>query len=233
MDRSERRRAGPERVAGDGVRDRATGPYGSLQPSTDKLLLDLSVRAAYVDDEIFFMFEWETEQPGFHHDFLVYEGGEWVVYGGEGDGSAFPLNEDRLALLIDDGSVDGFEYDGGFMTVYSHTRQMSPADVSQEEPIAVFGEDACEDISKMLPETMDDISDWRTRVSPEEIERQRNAGYFLDLWHWRAAGRSSCVGPSTSAIRRPRPCRTSACTTWPHRSTPEAPPAGGTTSACR
>lgn len=169
-----------------GVRDGATGQYGSLQPSTDKVLLDLQVRAAYDDDEVFFMFEWETEQPGFHHDFLVYEGGEWVVYGGEGDGSAFPLNEDRVALLIDDGSVDGFEHYGGFMTVYSHTRQMSPQDVSEEELIAVFGENARDDLRKMLPETMEDTSDWRTRVSADEIDRQRNAGYFLDLWHWRA-----------------------------------------------
>ena len=176
--------------ASDGVRNGPTGPFGTEQPGTDELLLDLDVQAAYDDDEIVMRFSWETDAPSLYHDTFVYEGGEWVRYGGEADGSMSPLNEDRLTFLLDDGSIDGFEHYGGFMTVYTFTRMMSPEDVDEEESEAAIGQD---DLRKMLPDTMEDPSDWRTLRSEDEIADLRNAGYFLDLWHWRSH-RSNPIG---------------------------------------
>ena len=176
--------------ASEGVRTGPAGPYGTEQPDTDELLLDLEVQAAYDADDIVFRFSWDSDAPSLYHDFLVYEGGEWVVYGGEADGSAFPLNEDRVTFLLDDGSIDGFEHYGGFMTVYSFTRMMSTEDVDEEESEAAIGQD---DLRKMLPDTMEDASDWRTLRDEDELADLRQAGYFLDLWHWRSH-RSNPIG---------------------------------------
>ena len=107
--------------ASSGVRDGAEGAFGTVQPEPDELFLDLDIQAAYNDEDIFFRFGWETDSPSINHDFLVYEGGEWVRYGGDADGSGLPMNEDRVTFLLDDGSVDRFEQYGGFMTVFSST----------------------------------------------------------------------------------------------------------------
>ena len=176
--------------ASEGVRNGPTGPFGTVQPEPDELLLDLDIQAAYDDDDIVMRFSWPTDAPSLYHDYLVYEGGEWVRYGGEADGSAFPLNEDRITFLLDDGSIDGFEQYGGFMTVYSFTRMMSPEDVDEEETEAAIGQ---EDLRKMLPDTMEDPSDWRTLRGEDELADLRSAGYFLDLWHWRSH-RSNPIG---------------------------------------
>lgn len=176
--------------ASQGVRDQAS-PYGTEQP--DDPLLDLQVQAAYNDEDIFWRFEWETDSPHYFHDYLVYEGGEWVRYGGEPDGSHdYPINEDRLTFFLDDGSVEGFSEYGGFLTVASFTRNMSPEDIEGEEVEEVFGE-GTDDIRKLLPAVLDDPTDWRTRLDDDEIARQQEAGYFLDLWHWRAH-RSNPIG---------------------------------------
>ncbi len=171
--------------ASEGVRDPERSAYETIQPEPDEMFLDLDIRAAYNDEDIFFRFGWDTDTPSIHHDFLVYEGGEWVRYGGDADGSGLPLDEDRVTFLLDDGSVDGFEHYGGFMTVYSFTRAMSPEDQDPDEVEAVFGE-GTDDLRKMLPDTMEDHTDWRTRRSDGELAQLQDAGYFLDLWHWRS-----------------------------------------------
>jgi len=178
--------------ASQGVRNGPSGPFGTEQPETDELLLDLDIQAAYDDEDIVFRFSWDSDAPSLYHDYLVYEGGEWVRYGGESDGSAFPLNEDRVTFLLDDGSIDGFEHYGGFMTVYSFTRYMSTEEVPEEEVDAVLGE-GTEDLRKMLPDSMEDPTDWRTQRSEEELADLQSAGYFLDLWHWRSH-RSNPIG---------------------------------------
>ena len=177
-----------------GVRDGAAGAYGTVQPEPEDLFLELEVQAAYDDENMYFRFAWDTDQPSIHHDFLVYEGGQWQRYDGEPDGSGLPLNEDRLTFFLDDGSVDGFEHYGGFMTVYSFTRAMSPADQDPGEVEEVFGA-GTDDLRKMLPDTMEDPTDWRTRRSDDELSSLQEAGYFLDLWHWRSH-RSNPIGYS-------------------------------------
>ncbi len=180
--------------ASTGVRDGVEGAYGTVQPDADDLFLELEVQAAYDDEDIYFRFAWDTDQPSIYHDYLVYEGGQWERYGGDADGSGLPLNEDRLTFLLDDGSVDGFEQYGGFMTVYSFTRAMSPEDQDEGEVEEVFGEDT-DDLRKMLPDSMEDHTDWRTRRGDDELASLQEAGYFLDLWHWRSH-RSNPIGYS-------------------------------------
>ncbi len=157
----------------------------------DDLVMDLDMKVAYDDDEIFWRFRWDSETPHFYHDYLVYEGGEWVRYGRSPVGSEPQgLYEDRVTMLVDDGSVDGFAQYGGYMTVTDNEMRSYTDEADEEEVQAVLGED---DVRKFLPETRTDIDDWRTRRSDDELDELRRSGYFLDLWHWRAH-RSNPIG---------------------------------------
>lgn len=168
--------------------------YGTAQPDADEVTRELEVRAAYDDDDIYWRLEWETENPGFHHDFLVYEDGEWERYGADADGTGEGFNEDRITFLMDDGSVDGFDEYGGFLTVHSFTREMSPEDIEGEEVEEVYGE-GTDDLRKQIPGTLADPTDWSSRLDDDEIDDLQASGYFLDLWHWRAH-RSNPIGYS-------------------------------------
>lgn len=181
--------------ASTGVRNKPSA-YGTLQPSADEATMNLSVQAAYDDENMYWRYSWDTsDNPGILHDFVVYQDGEWVREKGSSDGSKQPnLTEDRLAFLVDDGAVDGFDQYGGFMTVYSFTHGMSTGEVDIAELAQIFGEDV-DELSKMLPGTMEDPQDWRTYRGADEVSKLREAGYFLDMWHWRAA-RSNPLGYS-------------------------------------
>lgn len=178
-----------------GVRDKPS-EYGTKQPAADQATMKLNVQAAYDDTNMYWRYSWKTtDAPSITHDFLVYQDGKWVRKKGSADGAKNPqLNEDRLAFLLDDGSVDGFDKYGGFMTVYSFTHGIATGKVDAEELAKVFGKDM-EELSKMLPGTMTDINDWRTYRGSDEVQKLREAGYFLDLWHWRAH-RSNPLGYS-------------------------------------
>ncbi len=139
----------------------------------DDLTMPLQVQAAYNGNEVFFRYRWPAERPGIHHDVLVREGNEWVrkgrgVPGSEPDG----LHEDRVTMLMDDGSVPQFGRYGGYLTVGAGA--------------AGFTDEAPEEVTKSLPATRMDLGDWASRQAPETLQAQREAGYFLDLWHWRA-----------------------------------------------
>ncbi|WP_280769872.1 ethylbenzene dehydrogenase-related protein [Salipaludibacillus daqingensis] len=155
----------------------------------DERMTELKVKAAYNGEDIFWRFDWESED-GFYHDYLVYENGEWVQHGASPVGPDLEgVYEDRLTFLIDDGSVEHFNSAGGFLTVQEGMRYMtSMADA----------EEAAEHVDrnwvrKFLPETREDPTDWRTVKEEEELEKLVDAGYFLDFWHWRAH-RSNPVG---------------------------------------
>lgn len=49
------------------------------------------------------------------------------------------------------------------------------------------------EVGKHLPETRSDINNWASVVPESQLAAQRKAGYFLDLWHWRAH-RSNPIG---------------------------------------
>lgn len=160
----------------------------------DELFVDLEVKVAYNDDDVFWRFRWPSETPHFYHDYLVYEDGQWVRYGSSPVGSEpMGLYEDRLTFFLDDGSVEGFSEYGGFMTAFSGMRGLSDAaDLTEEgaqEVEEIIGE---EDVRKFLPETVED-GDWRRRVDQGTLDSLADRGYFLDLWHWRAH-RSNPIG---------------------------------------
>jgi len=95
---------------------------------------------------------------------------------------------------VDDGGVPEFARYGGYITVGSGVRFFtSAADKAEVKAHPHLGARLkVEEVQKHLPGTRHDISNWRTVVGQETLEAQRRAGYFLDLWHWRA-GRSNPV----------------------------------------
>lgn len=156
----------------------------------EELLINLKVKAAYNEDQIFWNFEWEADPPSYYHDVLVYEDGKWIKHGRSSVGpEPERLYEDRLSFFLDDGRVEYFEPYGGFITV-AHDMRFMTDDVPEAEAQKYLGK---KDVRKFLPETRTDPHNWRTIRSKEELSILEEGGYFLDLWHWRAH-RSNPIG---------------------------------------
>lgn len=164
----------------------------------EALTMPLQVKAAYNGDRIFFRYRWPAKQPSIYHDMMKYEGGEWVQYGKSVAGpQPQGIYEDRVAMLVDDGAVPEFEKYGGYVTVGDRmrffTNEATPEAVKAH---AYLGKKKSQsEVGKHLPETRNDIGDWASVVPEKRLVAQRKAGYFLDLWHWRA-GRSNPIGMS-------------------------------------
>ena len=155
-----------------------------------ELLHGMEVQVAYNDRHIFFRFELPTDQPYFYHDYLIYqEDGSWQREGRSTAGpQRYGFYEDRISFLLDDGSVPEFARYGGFITVSGAEMRFfsnAAAEAVSEHPY--FGQQrGRSDVRKFLPETRYDPADWRTVKPPEELRVLQEAGYFLDLWHWRS-----------------------------------------------
>lgn len=153
-----------------------------------QLTVPLQVQAAYNGSHMFFRYRWPAEKPGIFHDVVKFEDGKWVR---KGAGSPGPekdgIHEDRVAMMLDDGSVPEFARYGGYIAIGSgidtFTRHASKEEVEAHPHL---GKKLKGDVvTKSLPGTRTDINDW-TSVQPEAtLKAQREAGYFLDLWHWR------------------------------------------------
>lgn len=155
----------------------------------DELTMPLQVKAAYNGREMFFRYRWPSERPGIYHDVLRFEGGKWVRIGASVAGpQPQGIYEDRVTMLVDDGSVPEFERYGGYITVGDRmrffTNQASPDEVKAHPYLGQKKKQ--KEVGKYLPETRSDVDDWASVVPEEELARLRRAGYFLDLWHWRA-----------------------------------------------
>lgn len=143
-------------------------------------LVPLRVQAAYNDSTLFFRYRWPAQRPGIFHDVLVYENGEWVTKGDAVPGSQPDgLHEDRVAMLLDDGSVPEFGRYGGYITV--------------GDGLAGLTDEAPEEVTKYLPRTRNRLGRWDDMAPDDTQAKLRDAGYFLDLWHWRG-GRSNPIG---------------------------------------
>lgn len=179
--------------------------FGSLSsasdssPEFDAAPAILRVAAVYNDREIQIRYEFPTDEPNWYHQYLVYEGGDWVRYGDASEGpDEDGLYEDRISMMLDDGSVDGFASHGGMVTAHAGMRSRQGA-VPREDVEAhpyLGRELGRSDVRKFIMESREGAVDseaWK-RVRPvEELERLREAGVFLDLWQWRAH-RSHPVG---------------------------------------
>jgi hypothetical protein len=159
--------------------------------------IDVEVQAAYDDENLYLRFQWPTQldRPGQMHDYMRYTGEGWEFYGGARSdeevrsGEQPPLYEDRLAIMIDDGSVPLFAEQGCWLTCHTGMRDMpeqASSDAVRAHP--VLGEALGEsDVRKYLPasRTAEDAS-WDQIRPPEEIAALKSEGHFLDLMQWRA-----------------------------------------------
>ena len=166
----------------------------------EEKLKRLYTQIAFNEDRIHFRFEWAQPHPGgWIHDMLVFRDGEWQQYA-----NASPwvvenpteehtgFYEDRVSFLLDDGTVEGFEQFGGWLTVHEGMRSL-PSAVTAETVRSHdhFGDDGLgkTDIRKYIPQACEGEwweNDWRTMRSAEELARIKADGVFLDLPMWRA-----------------------------------------------
>ena len=93
----------------------------------DQLTMPLQVKAAYNGTDILFRYRWPAKQPSIYHDMIRFEGGKWVRYGDSVPGpQPQGIYEDRLTMLVDDGSVPEFARYGGYVTVGDRMRFFQP-----------------------------------------------------------------------------------------------------------
>lgn len=154
----------------------------------DELMMPLQVRAAYDGERILFQYRWPAERPGIHMDVYRYEGGQWVKYGEDIPGpQEHPFLEDRVAMMVDDGSVPEFSRYGGYITIGDGLDGMTDAaDEDEVEAHPWLGAARKQDVvTKYLPQTRKHPGEWGSVVAEERLKAQREAGYFLDFWHWR------------------------------------------------
>jgi hypothetical protein len=153
-----------------------------------QLTVPLQVQAAYNGTDMFFRYRWPAQQPGILHDVLKFEDGKWVTKGSAVPGSQPDgLHEDRVAMMLDDGSVPEFARYGGYLAIGAGIATFTQhASSDAVKGHAYLGKKLKQDeVGKHLPETRTDINDWASVLPEDTLKAQRAAGYFLDLWHWR------------------------------------------------
>jgi hypothetical protein len=162
----------------------------------DQLVMPLQIRAAYNGERIFFQYRWPAERPGIHMDVFRHENGVWSRYGEDIPGPQEHIFlEDRIAMMIDDGGVPEFARYGGYITIGDGLDGMTDAaDEGAVEGHPYMGGVLKQDVvTKYLPQTRQRPEDWQSVVGADRLKAQREAGYFLDFWHWRGH-RSNALG---------------------------------------
>jgi hypothetical protein len=163
----------------------------------------VNVQVAYNDENAYFRFAWRTQanRPGDAYPYYRFDGKEWKPYGNQRLAAAVrkgeqpPIYEDRLTMMIDDGSVAGFANQGCWLTCHNGERDMpgqpTAAAVKANPMLAAIKRN---DVRKYLPSTRTDaLAAWDTGRSLAEIEKIKASGGILDLIQWRAH-RSGPVG---------------------------------------
>jgi hypothetical protein len=154
-----------------------------------ELIMPLQVKAAFDGRNIYFRYRWPAREPHIYHDMLKYEGGKWVRIGRSVPGpQPQGIYEDRVTMLVDDGAVPEFEKYGGYITIGDRMRfftgEAKAKEVQAHPYLGAKRKQA--EVGKHLPETRSDIGRWQSVIAEDKLAAQRKAGYFLDLWHWRA-----------------------------------------------
>ena len=179
------------------------GPLEPAAPEGKNGANELKVQAAYDNSNAYFRFQWKTKNnyPGDGYPFYRFDGKEWKAYGqprlqpAAHKGEQPAIYEDRLTMMIDDGSVPGFANQGCWLTCHNGERdnpgQPSAAEVQAN---ALYQAIKRNDVRKYLPSTRTDTNaSWDKGKSVQEIEQIKAAGGFVDLIQWRAH-RSNPVG---------------------------------------
>jgi hypothetical protein len=159
---------------------------------------DLAVQAAHDDDYLYLRFQWKSQlnREGRMHNMIRYDGEKWQWYGGHRaskkvrDGKQPPIYEDRLAIMIDDGSVPMFAEQGCWLSCHNGMRDMpgQPTKAQVKEHPYLGKKMKKSDIRKYLPASRtDELASWDKTKSPEEVADIKTAGGFVDLMQWRVA----------------------------------------------
>ncbi len=168
--------------------------------------IDLKVQVAYDAKNIYWRFRWKTKNnfPGRAHPHLRYDGKEWKTYGYPRlhnlvqTGAQPAIYEDRLSMMIDDGTVPMFREQGCWLSCHDGQRDM-PGRASQDQVKAhpLLGKVLKKkDVRKYLPASRtDENASWDKTKSADEIAQIKAAGGFVDMMQWRAH-RSNIVGMS-------------------------------------
>ena len=165
-----------------------------------QILKNLNVQIAYNDDDIFWRFNWEQpDAGGWYHDYIVYEDGEWTRYSSpdpwvaDGDhADHIGFYEDRVTFLLDDGSVQGFENFGGWLTVHMGTRDLpGEATDGEVEQHPHLGDDFLgrNDVRKFIPQSRTGEwweSPWDDIRPQEELDEMLENGEFVELAMFRS-----------------------------------------------
>jgi hypothetical protein len=165
--------------------------------------VSLNVQVAYDNENAYFRFQWRTQAkaPGDAYPVYRFDGKQWSAHGqprlhpAARKGEQPAIYEDRLSMMIDDGSVPGFANQGCWLTCHRGERDMpqqpTAAEV-QKNPLYAAIKRA--DVRKYLPSTRTDgLASWGNGRAVAEIEKLKASGAFLDLIQWRAH-RSNPVG---------------------------------------
>ena len=165
--------------------------------------VQLGFQAAYDKENAYFRFQWKTKNPypGEAYPARRFDGKEWKPYGNQRLAAAVrkgeqpPIYEDRMSVMIDDGSVAGFAKQGCWLTCHNGLRdapkQPATAEVQANPLLKALKKN---DVRKYLPSTRTDaLASWDQGKSLDEIAKIKAAGGFLDLMQWRAH-RSNPVG---------------------------------------
>ena len=165
--------------------------------------LPLSVQVAYDEQNAYFRFQWKTKNnyPGDGYPYYRFDGKEWKAYGAPRlsapayKGEQPAIYEDRMSMLIDDGSVQNFDKQGCWITCHNGERD-NPGQPNAAQVAANPFYQAIKraDVRKYLPSTRtDENASWDKGVPLEQIDKLKAEGKFLDLVQWRAH-RSNPVG---------------------------------------
>ncbi|MBT4933517.1 MAG: hypothetical protein HOJ87_10875 [Rhodospirillaceae bacterium] len=168
-------------------------------------VIDLKFQVAYDKQDAYFRFQWKTlnDYAGTAHPYYRFNGKEWKAYGYPKldevvqDGEQPGIYEDRMSMMIDDGSVPMYETQGCWLTCHDGQRD-SPdrPETADVKANALFAHLKKKDVRKYLPSTRTDVNaSWDKGKTPEEIAKIKAAGGFLDLMQWRGH-RSNPVGMS-------------------------------------
>ena len=151
----------------------------------ETLTMPLQVKAAYNGGKMFFRYRWPARQPRIYHDMLKYEGGEWERIGASIPGpQPQGIYEDRVTMLVDDGSLPEFEKYGGYITIGDRMRFFTNEATKDEVTVHPYlGKKKQKEVGKHLPQTRSEINNWASVVPEDQLVAQRKGGYFLDLWH--------------------------------------------------
>jgi len=160
------------------------------------LTVPLQVQAAYNGVDVFFRYRWPAPNAGIFHDMLRFSNGKWETRGEAAPGpQPDGLHEDRVSMMLDDGSVPEFGRYGGYVAIGDKLAGFTEeADAKAVKDHPYLGKKlGLDEPTKYLPATRSNQSDWASTVPEAQQAKLQSAGYFLDLWHWRAA-RSNPVG---------------------------------------